>query len=745
MRTAVFIALFAFLFSIPPQLIMAQPGTIAVGPGQNPATAKGMRIRIQNQWPFDGEGYYRIKVIMAINPPLTVASRTQSYNVVVSQRSYNKRLLTYTTPIVVEAGQSEGTAILQLPVSEETYAYDTVLHIESDGNLKLNDYDLFQSPNVIQFGHRMDSGPTMLIVSSAVTNVQQEEHLVTRKSTSHLVTPGLNFDESAFPSLKGLDSVYKSYNTQYMATNNSNKVSTTSQILESASVHAIPPSDFPESWTELSSVEMIVVPIEDLQLIAAKDGLAYKALRTWVAAGGTLVVSNCGTSFEKAETVRQLVPKQFQSVADRRTPWYVPDKDFVNMNRFIRQEQSYSNNAYSYSANNNEDEQGTVDRKDAKLPSKPMTQAAAGKEIGDAAKDANTPFVFYQYLHGRVVVVNEDMVAWTSDQWFPLFNLHNWKNRTITKRVSSLSEYSTPNLSFGIPGVNLPPARVFLCLIGLFVFFVGPFSYSWLKKRDRLQLLFITTPITSLIACAGLFLYATLADGFHNRGRMRSFTTIDHFTNQAVSFSRHSHYSGSQPGPYAFASSNVVFNSHSSNGSPTTMRDERDQAMITGGDIRTRMPHQLVSAKAFSSDEQLVLVPGDAGEAPKVQNRFMDDIEIAFFRTESGLFLVKDLKAGTTATAETTDELAVGTMIADTMRLLSPRIEGSTATTTTPAIVETQGDCDYEFDNLLFGKKLDRYLALNQYLAMFKSRSEIEKPALNIRYSHQLHVVHGKW
>ncbi len=106
-----------------------------------------------------------------------------------------------------------------------------------------------------------------------------------------------------------------------------------------------------------------------------------------------------------------------------------------------------------------------------------------------------------RWLGNLETIANDTVAHWRSRAWAPRHGL---------QPDAANSEYST----FLIPGVGLAPVVEFEVLITLFVLIIGPLNYLLLRAYDRLHLMVLTTPLCALVASAGLFGYAVIADGF---------------------------------------------------------------------------------------------------------------------------------------------------------------------------------------------------------------------------------------
>jgi hypothetical protein len=484
------------------------------------------------------------------------------------------------------------------------------------------------------------------------------------------------------------------------------------------------------------------------------------AISKWVAAGGTLVVNNGGGDYKQAPRIRALVDGQVSLSARRKNPWQVPGKMIRNLDNFIVLEAANVNYFYGQTPSSEifktKDELRSMQRE--------WQEIGESEDLASAIGNANCKFALYKYVLGRVVVVGDDMHAWQKDDWKLLLNSSILEDRTLRERFGSMTA-SIPADNYAIQGVGKPPVVEFQYLIGLFVLAIGPISYVILKRQRRLQLLFLTVPMISFVACTSLVLYALFSDGFQNRGRMRSFTEIDHSRQRAVSFVRHSQYAGVQPDDYRFDIDEAVFNGRAWSSPQTVVMQNPSGVLLRGGDIRPRMPHQIVSIRNYDTTQRLTLIPPNSpGELPGVQNQFDDPIRFAILRTKEGYFFVEDLAAGKSVTAQEI-ELQQGNSLGRTaparklialLDEISPKVKDEFFSRSAyrsnlyygyyqpepsqPAEVE----CDYQLAALR--TKMDRFFEQpGQYVAILEEYSGIPAPQPDIDYKNKLHVIHGIW
>lgn len=124
----------------------------------------------------------------------------------------------------------------------------------------------------------------------------------------------------------------------------------------------------------------------------------------------------------------------------------------------------------------------------------------------------------------------------------------HWRGRGWIQRHGLQPD--SPNEDFAnlfIPDVGKAPVTVFRVLITLFVVVAGPLNLWLLVHKQKTYLMILTVPITAVLLTAGLFAYATLADGFSNRLRARTLSLLDQRSGEVIAWSRLSFYAGFAP------------------------------------------------------------------------------------------------------------------------------------------------------------------------------------------------------
>ena len=265
-----------------------------------------------------------------------------------------------------------------------------------------------------------------------------------------------------------------------------------------------------------------------------------------------------------------------------------------------------------------------------------------------------------------------------------------------------------------------------------------------------MQLLFVVVPTISLLACMGLFSYAVLADGFETRGRVESFTQIDHSQSHAVSFVRHALYAGAEPAPYSFERGAIVA-PWSDSTEANLMRELDSTVKLSGGNIRSRLPHQMVSIHNKDTRAEVKVQSIESGS--QALNRLGVTTDLLFYVDEGGKLNVIDSPLEN-------EQSAIGRKIQfaqlqDMVRTLRREklTEDETQFETNRyrryygwnTVSSTDGGDVNRGLNDLVNQPRIRLSKPGSYLAISSEYPEhLEPPAEKINYKSQLHVVLGE-
>jgi hypothetical protein len=314
---------------------------------------------------------------------------------------------------------------------------------------------------------------------------------------------------------------------------------------------------------------------------------------------------------------------------------------------------------------------------------------------------------------------------------------------------------STYDSGFSIPGVGRPPVIAFQVVISLFVLVVGPGFYIFLYQSGRMHLLLVIAPVLSLLACSGLFLYAIIHDGFEIKGRVQSVTRIDHPSGAAVTHARHAYYAGVSPQGYAFDAQTAVFDARRDNSAPTRFRyRDNDDCVISGGELKARNPHQLVSVRSFKSEGRLSVntMPGGNPEIQKfqIQNQFQSDIALAIVRAKNQWSIAENVVAGATVVASPATMNEIKSKLRALVQEHSPetpdRQQSPYVAWNPYNSINQAGMSNLLIQELRSGNLESANIEDGGYIAVMLQYDEVPDPQPDAIYGqNQLHIVIGKW
>lgn len=408
----------------------------------------------------------------------------------------------------------------------------------------------------------------------------------------------------------------------------------------------LPPQRLPERALDYSSVDAIVLSVDQLRTLAADRPQALAAMRLWSSAGGNLFVYGAGADWSRLAEIEGGLPLEaFDDADDAPTRGWTPPndahydwrlKDYLDTGRY----------GFSPSAQVLRDGQ-TVDLADA-------TQLAN-------LKPAQPPFVVRPHGLGTIVALASDNpFPGQREQWAWLFNQlgsdrYLWYNR----HGMSLRQDNPEFDDWLIPGVGMAPVTAFRLLITLFVVVIGPLNYYVLWRRGRLHLLLVIVPVFAALVTASLFAYAMMSDGLGVRVRTRSYTEIDQRRGEAVCWARLSYYAGLAPSDGLTFPADVavyplqeeVSEPWSGNVSTRAVNWTDEGQQLASGWIQSRVLAQFQTVRARATTSGLEFEGLDGVGTPQVKNLLGTRIErLLAVGPDGAVWLAENVAAGATAT-----------------------------------------------------------------------------------------------
>jgi hypothetical protein len=207
-----------------------------------------------------------------------------------------------------------------------------------------------------------------------------------------------------------------------------------------------------------------------------------------------------------------------------------------------------------------------------------------------------------------------------------------------------------------VDNLNIPVRGMIVLMFG-FVVLIGPVNLILLRWKRRRLLLFVTTPVLSLVTCTVLFGYAMFSEGISARYRLATLTLLDERQTRATSIGWLGYYS-------PLASRDVLRFSYQTELSPQfgssgpyyggvdepvgLAVDWTEGQYLTGGWIRARMPVHFRVRKSERRRERLKIRRNADGLAV-VNGLGADAVRLTVADFDNRLYTVEDLAAGAEA------------------------------------------------------------------------------------------------
>ncbi len=366
----------------------------------------------------------------------------------------------------------------------------------------------------------------------------------------------------------------------------------------------LPLSDMPATWQALSSADLIVLELEDLETVARKFPERFEALHQWLLAGGNLLVYNAGQ--DGTEKMDELLAP----TADSKQPaWKKATTTSVDIRGLgIFEKLRTQRNRFNAAANGNyvplAVRKGKLVETDDRVNGK---ATSAGSPLQMASRDEG---------FGRIVLVKEDPFPGTAGSWERIFATFQGDRLARFQRhgMSRLRE----NLGFWeflIPGVGVAPVTTFELLITLFVILIGPVNYFVLRSIGRLNFLIVTVPFGALMVTAVLMTYAVLSDGLSTKSRIRTVTLLDQTTGLGATWSRQAYYAGlASTSGLSFPADAAVYEYEQYPLTEHTGQKRMiwgDDQVLQGGYFRSRVTQQYLAIRPFDTAHRLNITTQD--------------------------------------------------------------------------------------------------------------------------------------
>jgi len=252
------------------------------------------------------------------------------------------------------------------------------------------------------------------------------------------------------------------------------------------------------------------------------------------------------------------------------------------------------------------------------------------------------------HYFGRIRLVREDPFQWEARRWSDFLNsVLRHRATTFRYRFGLLEDRRGAIES--IPGVGEVPVTGYGLIVTLFAVIIGPVNYFLLRRKKKLHLLFIITPVVAVGVTVAMAVYGILAEGLGVKGRIFSLTYLDQTRHEAVTMGKMALYAGMAPsGGLWFPMDVAAFPVSQGMGAGTV--ELGDGQRFRDGFIRPRTILTYVTARVAPARGRLRVRRTRRGL--EVTNGLEAAVRQIYLMDESGtVFHAQDIAPGASATA----------------------------------------------------------------------------------------------
>ena len=302
-----------------------------------------------------------------------------------------------------------------------------------------------------------------------------------------------------------------------------------------------PTGELLHSWTEYSSLDVVVTTLADLKIDHARNPERFPELLKWVRAGGNLWVSSAGKTYQYIPEIEKYLNIVGEGADTKTDPASLISRGW----RFPKIGNPTSDTLNQYSQLYSPVEAEEIAKLEA--TSDAEQQADAQQEETSAQWFTIRPVgmgtvTAFAMNHPDLSRGEAQELSWAITQSL-LSDRLSW----VTRHGNAPDQGNDNFNDFLIPDVGTAPVTAFQVLMSLFVLGIGPVNYFFLKGREKLPLLLLTIPVAAAVTTLLLLIYGFASEGFGTMVRARSFTLLDQKANAAVCWSRLSYFAGMAP------------------------------------------------------------------------------------------------------------------------------------------------------------------------------------------------------
>ncbi len=615
----------------------------------------GYTIKYQDAWPVTNQ----IKFVRVTIKPIAGTSADNVDFYAVASTTGNNFGLTVSTRISIRKGDTSAVGELYVPVGN---GYSFAIHTETDGNLRIDRRD-YAKRNYYDYSANQLSPsagqPSFIFASSEVIADEGFEFTAMSRNVAPQLQSFTSVATSSdFPALNDLDEWYQTSNAGF----GGGRTSMTINGFASPKVAAMSLESLPSRWFGYEGLGLVMITYDDLKLLSKNHPGKLLAIERWVAASGRLVVLNCGNRLEKAdETLRLLGDSDANTRANRNCQYLSKQPTDAEIDRARVVALGTNPGSINYRPRGMSVRVKSVSDESDSLDLWPTNESG---KFGNAIEtDLGKDMLAIDFELGQVICLTDEASDWSNgkpsgDRWGVVgMFLNAARTSTLPHQI-----YNSDTLrSIGFPEFDEPPRYVFEMSILLYLLVIGPFTFFVLKRKHKLNLMFVVVPIISTIFCTVILAYAIFAEGFDTRVNLFTFTELNQKTGRQTTSALAHVYSGMTPSPYVLEGANYGMVNLGRGGRMQRIKWNGGSEEMSGGEIRARTSHQIASRSSDESDSKLVFSVSGSGNSvtASVRNEFDKTIRAVAFTTDdckrNEVWLCQNVEAGATVAAVKTD------------------------------------------------------------------------------------------
>ncbi|MFN3152388.1 hypothetical protein [Bremerella sp.] len=618
-------------------LVQAETGEKVQLPVAPNKPVSGLYLEIDTRW-IDGSGYRPVRVTVATANGLAApADRRLEVTLQPQYYNYNNRnpFPAVTQELKLSQGKAFETHTILVP---QQFLWNSLEITTREDGRRLKELSSESTSVVTMFvnGYYTEAFPATIVFHRNAP--QRDDRAGWILDQANRRDEGKEVDE--VPDLRIF------FNEQSLPTNQQLKSQLTGSPNQAISAltfltrtDLLPLSDIPDTWQAISSADLIVLELEDLETVHQKFPERFAVLHQWLLAGGNLLIWNAGK--QRPNTLDQL----FAPNTNGQSPtWKNHSSVSVGVrNLGIFEKMRSPHNRFAAATGGN---YVPLAVRQGKLIETDDRRNGNTTNVGSPLQMAERREGF-----GKIVVIEEDPFPGTAGSWDRIFATIQGDRLAWFQRhgMSRLRE----NLGFWeflIPGVGVAPVTTFELLITLFVILIGPVNYFVLRSFGRLNFLIVTVPVGALMVTAVLMTYAVLSDGLSTKSRIRTVTLLDQTTGNGASWSRQAYYAGlASTSGLTYPTDTAVYGYEQYPLTEHTGQKRMtwgDEQVLQGGYFRSRVTQQYLAIRPFQTSQRLSV--STQGSNPTVKNELGTRISHLILTDENGVqFFAKDIQSDT--------------------------------------------------------------------------------------------------